>query len=60
MIQMNSCELVTTISAIAIALSKQCSTDELSILGAAFTQLGDTLTTIVAHDGVCNSNKEDS
>jgi len=57
---MNSCELVTTISTIAIALSKQCSTDELSILSAAFSQLGDTLATIVTHDEICNSNKENS
>lgn len=52
---MNSCELVASISAIACALSKQCSKDELSILAAAFTQLGDSIATILAHDEVCNN-----
>ena len=38
--------LVAAVTAAAIALSEGRSADELSLLGALFTQLGDTLTTI--------------
>lgn len=54
---MNSCELVTTISAIACAIAKEKNTDELAMLGAVFTQLGDTLTTIAVHNDNCSSDK---
>lgn len=54
---MTSCELVTFVSAAACALSKSCDDDELSVMAAVFTQLGDSLATILAHDAVC-SGKE--
>lgn len=54
---MNSCELVTSITAIAVTMSKQYSSEELTLLSSAFMQLGDTLTTIVAHDELCKSNR---
>ena len=53
---MNSCELVTTITALACSLQKCCSKEELTILAAAFTQLGDTLATIAVHNEICKSN----
>jgi hypothetical protein len=37
-------DLTLSISAAAIALSKGLSNDETALLGAVFTQLGDTLT----------------
>lgn len=43
---MNSCELVTFISSLACAISKDKSSDELSFLAVFFTQLGDTLATV--------------
>lgn len=45
---MEGCELVTLVSAIACAIAKDKDNDELSLLAAIFTQLGDSLATIVA------------
>lgn len=45
---LNSCELVQLISAIACIIAKDKTSDELALLSAFFTQLGDTLTTIAA------------
>lgn len=50
---MNSCELVTYISSIACFLSKNCSTEELEMLAAIFSQLGDTLATILVNEANC-------
>ena len=50
---MNSCELTTSITAIANALACNRTTDEINLLGVAFTQLGDTLLTIATHQSVC-------
>lgn len=47
---MDSCELITLITAIACALTKCCSEDELSILAVSFTQLGDTLGTYLTKE----------
>lgn len=43
---MNSCELVTFISALACAISQNMSNQEIDLLAVVFTQLGDTLATI--------------
>lgn len=43
---MNPCELTASVTALANALACRLSNDELSLLGAVLTQLGDTLTTI--------------
>lgn len=51
---MNSCELTTTITAIANALACRLSEEELSLLGAALTQLGDTIQTIITHKSICS------
>lgn len=55
---MQSCELVTYITALACAISKCCSDDEIAVLGAAFTQLGDTLTTIAVNNQLCKKNAD--
>lgn len=52
---MNPCELTASITAIANALACRLTTDEVSILGAVFTQLGDTLTTIATQKNICKS-----
>jgi len=41
-------EIAVAITAAAISISKQLSTEDSALLGAAFTQLGDTLATIAA------------
>lgn len=43
---MNSCEFATFITTVACAIAKGKSTDDLAILSAFFTQLGDTLATL--------------
>lgn len=49
---MSPCELVTLISTLSCLIADNSTDDELSILSAVFTQLGDSLTTILA----CRSN----
>lgn len=49
---MNSCELVTLISTLSCAIADNATDDELSLLSAIFTQLGDSLTTILT----CRTN----
>lgn len=43
---MNSCAFVNFISLLACEIAKDKSQDELAILSAFFTQLGDTLATL--------------
>lgn len=50
---MTPCELTVSITAIANALACKLSTDELTLLGAILSQLGDTLTTIAAQKSIC-------
>lgn len=52
---MNPCELTVTITAIANALANNLTDNELNILGAVFSQLGDTLTTIATQRSICKS-----
>lgn len=47
-------ELVTSITALAVAIAEGKSEDELSVLAALFTQLGDTLETIAVHKSICS------
>lgn len=54
---MNSCELVTFISALSCAIAKNCTADETVMLAAFFTQLGDSLATIAAADEFCEKTK---
>lgn len=50
---MNPCELTAAITAIANALACRLTQDELELLGASLTQLGDTLQTIAAQKSIC-------
>lgn len=45
---MSECELIVFISTVACALAKCCTADELTILSVVFTQLGDSISTILA------------
>lgn len=54
---MQSCELVATITAIACAIANNFSEEEVSVLASAFSQLGDTLATILAQESCINSQK---
>ena len=55
---MNSIELVSAVSALAIAIAKRTpDDDELNLLAASLTQLGDTLSTIASQRAL-NENKD--
>lgn len=56
---MNSCELVTFVSSLACAISRNGSPEELAVLAAVFTQLGDSLATILAHEEFCENKREE-
>ncbi|MGN0981980.1 MAG: DUF6774 domain-containing protein [Candidatus Limivicinus sp.] len=51
---MNACELTASVTAVANALACQLTEDELNLLGAALTQLGDTLITIATQRAICS------
>ena len=50
---MIACELTASITAIANLLAQNFTDDELSILGVALTQLGDTILTIATQRSIC-------
>lgn len=55
---MNPCELTASITVVANALACKLTEDEVTLLGVALTQLGDTLLTIAAQRSICSrSNK---
>lgn len=55
---MNPCELTASITAIANLLANCVSEEELTILAVSFTQLGDTLSTILAQRVFCDLQKQ--
>lgn len=55
----NPCELPIGVTALAAAIARGLSDDELTLAAAVFTQLGDTLSTISAQRALCKS-KEDA
>lgn len=58
---MNPCEIVTIVSALSCAIAKNRSIEELNILSAIFTQIGDSLTTIaVTRSPLNNTNTTNS
>lgn len=50
---MQSCEFVMSITALACNIAKNRTSDEISLIGAFFSQLGDTLATIAAQQELC-------
>lgn len=55
---MTPCELTASITAIANALACKLTINELNLLGAIFSQLGDTLTTIATQRSICEEIRE--
>lgn len=53
---MDECELIVLISTVACAISKCCSTDEVKLLSVIFTQLGDTLATVLTKRELCEKD----
>jgi len=56
---MNECELVFLVSSIACSLAKCLTADELSILAAVFSQLGDTIETILTQRELAEKCNDD-
>ena len=52
---MNSLELTSAITALANAIACKLSVDEIALLASIFVQLGDTLATIAAREGLCEN-----
>ncbi|HBY71051.1 MAG TPA: hypothetical protein DEG06_02305 [Lachnospiraceae bacterium] len=55
---MKSCELVAFITAAACKINECFPPEEVSLLAAAFTQLGDTLATLIASEELCDKKTE--
>ena len=53
---MDGCSLNLAVSALACAISRDKSADEITLLSLLFTQLGDSLATIAGGDTICNNN----
>ena len=63
---MTPCEITAAVTAVANFISCNFTNAQIDLLGAIFTQLGDTLATISAHNALCktvlemNDNKDSS
>ena len=56
---MNPLELTVSITALANTLACKLTVDQMNLLGAIFTQLGDTLITIAAQRSLCGNTDTD-
>ena len=56
---MQSCEFAMTITALACNLAQGKTPDEIALYAAFFSQLGDTLATITAHQEFCAPKDSD-
>lgn len=57
---MDECELILFISTLACSISKCYTAEEISVLSAIFTQLGDTLATLQAKKELKENNCDNS
>lgn len=57
---MDECELIALVTAVACGISKCCQEDDITIMAAVFTQLGDTLTTILVQRELREDSKGNS
>lgn len=57
---MNSCELTASVTAVANLLAFRLTPEELTLLSAILVQLGDTLVTIAAQKGLCQTKQKNS
>lgn len=55
---MDECELVSLVTAIACTIAKVCSANEIDLMAAVFTQLGDTLATISIKREICEKTNK--
>ncbi len=57
---MDYCQITALVTGIANALAGRLSDDQLNLLGAVFTQLGDTLETISVRRSICSGGSENT
>ncbi len=57
---MDYCQITALVTGIANALAGKLSDDQLNLLGAVFTQLGDTLETISVRRSICSGGSENT
>jgi hypothetical protein len=55
---MDECELIALVTAAACGISKSCSTDDITLMASVFSQLGDTLATVLTYREL-KENKSD-
>lgn len=55
---MNPLELTGTVTALANLIACKFTADEVALLASIFTQLGDTLATILARENLCRNKIE--
>ena len=55
---MSPCELVSFVTAVSCSIANCCSEDEMAVLAAVFTQLGDTLATIAVQREICQGEPD--
>ena len=55
---MNSLELTGAVTALANAIACRLTVEEIALLAGILVQLGDTLATIAALDGLCENSRE--
>ena len=53
---MNGCELTASVTALANAIACRMNPEELTLLAAVLTQLGDTLNTIALRRSLCDNS----
>lgn len=53
---MDDCELIALITAAACGITKCCQDDDIAVLSAVFSQLGDTLATVLVQREIRNGN----
>lgn len=56
---MNSCELVNLISMLSCLIVENYTDEEIGVLAAVFTQLGDSLATILANKSLLDAKQKD-
>lgn len=56
---MNECELTASITALAVTLAQKLDADQLALIAAATSQLGDTLNTILVQREICQRKKDE-
>lgn len=55
---MNDCDLISYITAVACAIIKSFPDEDLELMAASFTQLGDTIATYLTQKGIRESKNK--